>query len=383
MLRHGSACSVGFVPVFLILAASGSSAQETAARGVRIDTLPTGRIVISNPDAVGRGPAPSLVEELRVGSLDDDCSAFGDINSLAVDDAGLIYASDAQTNEIRVFSPAGDCLRTFGGDGDGPGEFVMLAGIAWREPGHVWGLDAVRNRLTVFDSLGSTLATHSLGRSRSASLPWPMWVDKGAHLHIWNPGERRIDRYAPGPELAAVDAFPIPEVEREYYTSTFGDARLRMSARSPIPHSPDIEFTVDRDGEVWLANEATFDLHEITYAGDTLRTVTLRRPAPGLEGRERDSLAAATGLDEARLPQRKPALEEIGVGADGWIWVDTGERPIRAWEVFDAQGIYRGKLVSPVPIEPEPFPVFGAGAVTAVTKGALDVQYVVRLRVVR
>jgi len=365
------------------LAASGSSAQETSARGVRVDTLPNGRIVISNPDSIDRDPTPSLVEELRIGSLDDDCSAFGDVYSLAVDDAGRIYAADAQTNEIRMFSPSGDCLRTFGGAGDGPGEFAMLAGIAWREPGYVWGLDALRNRLTVFDTLGVALETHSLGRSMSASLPWPMWVDEGGGLHIWNPGERRIDRYAPGSGLTAVDAFPIPEVEREYYASTFREAGLRMSARSPIPHSPDIEFTVDRDGEVWLANEATFDLHEITYAGDTLRTVTLRRPAPRLEGRERDSLAVATGLDEARLPQRKPALEEIDVGADGWIWVDTGERPIRAWEVFDPQGIYRGKLVSPVPIEPEPFPVFGAGTITAVTKGALDVQYVVRLRVVR
>ena len=383
MRRHGSVSSIGFALVVSILAAPGCSAQETSARGVRVDTLRNGRIVISNPDLIGRGPAPSLVEELRIGSLDDDCSAFGNAYSLAVDDAGRIYVADAQTNEIRMFSPEGECLRTFGGAGDGPGEFAMLAGIAWREPGHVWGLDALRNRLTVFDTLGSALETHSLGRSMSASLPWPMWVDEGAHLHIWNPGERRIDRYAPGPALTALDAFPIPEVEHEYYTSTYGDARLRMSARAPIPHSPDIEFTVDREGDVWLANEATFDLHKITYAGDTLRTVTLRRPAPRLEGRERDSLAVATGLDEARLPQRKPALEEIAVGADGWIWVDTGERPILAWEVFDAQGIYRGRLVSPLPIEPEPFPVFGAGAITAVTKGALDVQYVVRLRVVR
>lgn len=383
MRRHGSASSIGFVPAILILAASGSSAQEISARGVRVDTLPNGRIVISNPDSISRGPAPSLVEELRVGSLDDDCSAFGDVYSLAVDDAGRIYAADAQTNEIRMFSPEGECLRTFGGAGDGPGEFAMLAGIAWREPGHVWGLDALRNRLTVFDTLGSVLATHSLGPSMSASLPWPMWVDEGAYLHIWNPGDRRIDRYAPGSGLTALDAFPIPEVEREYYTSTFREGGLRMTARSTIPHSPDIEFTVDRDGEVWLANEATFNLHEITYSGDTLRTVTLRRLAPRLEGRERDSLAVATGLDEARLPQRKPVLEEIDVDADGWIWVDTGERPIRAWDVFDAQGIYRGRVVSPVPIEPEPFPVFGAGTITAVTKGALDVQYVVRLRVVR
>ncbi len=382
MHRPGSATSLGFLLV--ALTAAGMSAQSPV-RGVQVDTLPGGRIVISNPDplAVAPGRVPSLEEELRIGSLDDPCSAFGDAFSLTVDNAGRIYVADAQADDIRVFSAEGECLRVFGGAGGGPGEFAMLAGIVWQEPDLLWSMDASHNRLTVFDSRGDVLATHRLGPSRAASLPWPLWSDARGNLHVYNHGERRIDTYAGGPGLTVAGAFPIPEMEVEFYSRTYEAGRFRSRAESPIPHSPSTEFTVDREGEVWLANDATFDLHEVSYSGDTLRTVRLLRPAPRLAGRERDSLAAATGLDERRLPDHKTVLEDVNVGADGWIWVTSAEGAIEAWDVFDADGVYQGVVVPPVPIEPRPFPVFGSGTITGVTKGALDVEYVVRLRVVR
>ena len=49
--------------------------------------------------------------------------------------------------QIRVFSPEGQCLRTFGREGEGPGEFAMLAGIAWQPPGFLWAMDALRKHL--------------------------------------------------------------------------------------------------------------------------------------------------------------------------------------------------------------------------------------------
>ncbi len=109
----------------------------------------------------------------------------------------------------------------------------------------------------------------------------------------------------------------------------------------------------------------------------------LERPPPPLEGRERDSIATARGIPARRLPEHKRVLQRFPVGADGWIWVERGERPIRQWDVFDEGGRYLGSVVPPVPIEDEPFPLFGAGTVTAVTADEWGVQYVVRLRVVR
>ena len=98
------------------------------------------------------GELPLLVEELRIGSVNGTCDAFGQAFSVTVDDAGRIYMADFQANEIRVFDAQGECIRTFGREGEGPGEFRMLAGIAWQPPGLLWAMDAISYRLTAFDS---------------------------------------------------------------------------------------------------------------------------------------------------------------------------------------------------------------------------------------
>ena len=125
-----------------------------------------------------------------------------------------------------------------------------------------------------------------------------------------------------------------------------------------MPHLPRIRWTVSLAGNIWLANTSVFALHETTYGGDTLRTVQLDREAPRLAGRERDSIAAASGIAARRLPAHKRVLEHIRTGPDGWIWIETEGGATRAWEVFDERGYYVGRVASPVPIEKEPFPVF-------------------------
>ena len=352
---------------------------------VQVSTLDGGRALVSSPDepgVAGREP-PKLVEDLRIGSLDGPCDAFGKLYSLAVDQAGRIYAADQLTGEVKVFSPTGDCIRTFGGRGEGPGEFAMLAGVAWQPPGFLWAIDAMGSRMTVFDSLGVPLATHRVGDGRSAGLPWPMWVDGHGDLHHWDPGSRTITKFGTGPELVPLDSTSLPSLPRVAGNVSERWVREGVMVTYGIPHSPRIRFTVDRDGQVWLVTTSSFDLHETTYAGDTLRTVQLRRSPVPLEGRERDSIASARGIASNRLPNSKLLMERIHVAADGWIWVEPREKPTRAWDVFDERGYYLGPVVPPVPIETEPFPVFGAGSVTAVTEDELGVQYIVRLVLTR
>ena len=50
---------------------------------------------------------------------------------------------------------------------------------------------------------------------------------------------------------------------------------------------------------------------------------------------------------------------------------------------FDERGYYVGRVASPVPVEKEPYPLFGADRVTGVTLGEFDVPYIVQLRIVR
>lgn len=377
-----SAIVVGTMPATISVRAD---AQQ---RDIRVDTLDGGRIVVSNPDSPPDGPegVPTLVEILRIGSIEGVCDSFGDVNSLAVDGEGRIYVTDRQRHDIRVFSPRGECVRTIGRSGEGPGEFGWLAGITWQPPGYLWAVDATRNSFTVFDSLGTVLATHPSQVVRAASLPWPLWVDTGGNMHFYHPGFRGIVKYGPGPGLDSLGSFRLPAARRDtrYASTTVGsDGSVRAPSRSPMPFAPDPRWTVNPAGNIWLADNSVFVFHEVTYGGDTLRTVRLDREAPRLEGSERDSVASATGISARRLPERKHAFDRIGTSADGWIWIRTERGATRAWEVFDERGYYVGRVASPVPIEKEPFPIFGSGTITGVTLGELDVPYVVQLRIDR
>ena len=50
--------------------------------------------------------------------------------SVVVGPGGEIFVADA-ADEVRVFGPDGAHIRTFGREGEGPGEFVSLYSLAW------------------------------------------------------------------------------------------------------------------------------------------------------------------------------------------------------------------------------------------------------------
>ncbi len=68
---------------------------------------------------------------------------------------GTVYVADVGSAEIRSFSASGAHLATFGGRGEGPGEFSGLGGLV-RMPGDsIAGIDDfIRMRLNVFDRDG-------------------------------------------------------------------------------------------------------------------------------------------------------------------------------------------------------------------------------------
>ncbi len=371
---------------FAAFAAALVSCQETpSGPGIQVDTLPGGRVVVSNPDAhlVAGGPPLRLVEELRIGSVDGSCDAFGSVVSMTEDESGRIYVADFRNAEITIFTPTGECLRSFGGKGEGPGEFAMLSGIAWQPPGFLWAKDPLNDRLTVFDSAGAVLATHTLEPSLSASIPWRGWVDRQGRLHDFVLSRDVHVRYGTGPDLVVLDTFPVPETpmpEPPTYTQTSGS----IAMMSRLPHSPDSRWAANHDGNIWRARTDVFELHETTYDGDTLRTVRLGRRPERLEGRERDSIADVTGVRASRLPETKEVLGGIYAGADGWTWVSrvsVDRGPVEVFDVFDDGGRYLGPVSSAVAIDLGTKPVFGRGTVLAVTEDELGVQYIVRLRI--
>ena len=377
--------------VGLVLAAIGAwvpMAAPTFASGqsrdleVRVDTLASGRVVVSNPDlaAVGRGRRLELMEELRIGAgADADAlELFGSVISLAVDEDENTYVADYQSREIRVFDREGNFVRTIGRRGEGPGEFSSLAGIVWDRGNRVlWAVDAGGRRFSVFDRSGRTLATQPYGRDTyNAQIPWTGYFDLNGFMCYSEPRNFEMllkGRTPPDGELTIVDSLAVPMGEMDTYT-------VGLEIRF-VPMQPTNNHAVGPDGGVWLSTSSEFRLHKVDFRGDTIRTVELRRPARQLSRSEQDSIATANDIPARQIPRRRPVIGRHLVGPDGWLWVPVeGDS---TWEVFDDFGYHIGRATSPVPLDLPPWIVPGAGTITGVTSDELGVQYVVRLRVQR
>ena len=384
--RRGSdmpALAVPFWAVALALS-STSSACDAFSRDYDawVDTLSTGLVRVYNRDLLRSSPEPdfALVEELRLGREPsgpetERPDVFGDIVGLAVDDLGRIYVADRHSQEIRVFGPQGDFLRRFGGRGDSPGEFQELAGVTWHRSGALLAMDIGARSVTALDSLGTVLGTAGHhDETEDFGYAWRTESDTLGFLYerdrdspSWA-GRVLKQQLLADFTLATVDTIVLPEREPHF---------------DSLPTNWRALWSVDPDGSVWHGNTNRFRFLKVADRSDTTLSVELRRPAPRLEGRERDSLGAAWGLPSNVLPRYKAVLTSFHVARDGriWAWNPHVHQTWGRWEVFDASGYHLGQVATPEVLSTAPPPLFGHGTITGVVENGTGSHYVVRLRV--
>src|SRR5689334_21313768 len=100
-------CKSG-APLLLLLATAGCGrdlASDTAALPPALRIFHEDRLVL--------GDSPDAPAELL----------FGDVRGIRTDGEGRIYVADVLAMKVRVFSPAGEHLRSLGERGRKPGEF--------------------------------------------------------------------------------------------------------------------------------------------------------------------------------------------------------------------------------------------------------------------
>lgn len=86
----------------------------------------------------------------------------GDLRGLAVDrERGLVYVVDAQASQIEVFTTAGQHVRSWGSEGQGPGQFADGGReVTVDAEGDVWVADYGNYRFMEFSSTGELLGTY-------------------------------------------------------------------------------------------------------------------------------------------------------------------------------------------------------------------------------
>ena len=357
-----------------------------------------GRTLVVNP---GAGPGEPgihwrLVDEFRLGDiLGDGPNSFGDISDIAVDRDGRIFVLDVGAREVRAFDGRGRYLRRMAGNGQGPGEliyFPMAAGpndgmhIVWHPPNRVWVGSWLQH--LVLDSLGNEVGRASLrpvsgGNTRSqvmrADAEFAYYevtrgqaVTSGDLEYDRNTHVVRFPRAQGETVLADGDTIWIETrhvtVSLPEMRSVPGRGQLAVSVSKASPEQ--IAWTVG-NGNVWLAHRSAYRFHEVTFGGDTIRTVELGNPPP-----------PPPPPEAAHSAEFDPRIASLHVSPEGWLWVtrEGHEDEATTWDLFDNCGLYRGAVAAPDGHRLWAVHVIDEGTVYGVVSDALDLDYVLRLQ---
>src|SRR5690606_26450613 len=121
---------ISLAPLAMGILLGCSEARVQRAGTAQIDTLPDGRIEVTNSGAPAWAPGSEwrLVQDLRLGTENTaGPEQFNRIAALLADSLGMIYVLDLLAQEIRVFDSTGVFSHTIGRKGEGPGEFTDAA----------------------------------------------------------------------------------------------------------------------------------------------------------------------------------------------------------------------------------------------------------------
>ncbi len=390
-----------FVTHAFRLAATGAVLQGAACdrarltdfRLARVDTLPGGVVVVSNP-AKGLWASTTawrLEEDLRLGAAEGDpMETFGRVTGLQLDPAGRIYVLDGVSQEIRVFDREGRFERLIGRKGSGPGEFKEGIGMSWDPRGNLWVADQGNARFTVFDA--ETGAARTKPRPMNTfTFAWRGGITEGGAIYDFALIRRgtayreAVMRYDTSGSFS--DTLLLPE----FTESTFDIRAEKMQAVVAVPYAPRRVWQLDPRGYVWIGVANRYEIVQQTLAGDTARIVKRAWDPIPVEDAERDSAIAALErsfsgyrADASRVPRSKPAFERFDLDDHAYLWVATPRQrgvPGTAFDVFDPDGLFLGTVAVPTAISWYAPLVIRGGSLLTVTTDEAGVEYVVRVRI--
>lgn len=293
---------------------------------------------------------------------------------------GSVAVGDGGAHRVRIYDPAGRHLVSFGGPGEGPGEFGVL-GLIGRVHGDSIGVwDPRRKRVTVFSRTGRA-RTGPAVEVDGIIVPAIGWAGDGSV--VVTPTFTMADAMGARPgETRGQTRYVVVRPDGRTDTLLVLRGREVLVTRSDRSYIP-LAVLFGRNGhlaasaEAFVAGESdTFELSLRAWDGRLLTVI--RRPGPARavttvelrlaqeaaeEARRRSLDIAGTAARGAVTAVRRPSNAETGpphrsthphfdglvIDATGHIWVRESAigSATRSWLVFDPDGIWLGAMSIP------------------------------------
>ncbi len=379
----------GFCLVLLSVALTTVSCSRGGGAGHWEGTISdsAGIRVVQNPDAGlwGPGEAWTFTEALTIGAdVGDPDHEFGHVTSIEVDPEGLIYVFDRMAGQLRVYDQAGKHLRTFGGQGEGPGEFSGgAAGAFLTRDGRLLVPDLGNLRISSLSLGGEFLGSVMVSYASGFPVRWD--ADGSGSVLV----QRRAMGFNEDPELDAGDPLVRigPDGEEETLVLLPKAETVWMEGAAPRFRyfATEPSWDVGPSGTLRTAMTQSYRI-ELRGPDGTLRSVVTKpweeRPVTEADrGRFEGLLRAAldrAGLSPAAIDRQIdnlsygstfPAFNQIMEGPEGTTVVqridvledidalDLSEEMSRrlgsrSWDAFDAEGRFLGTFDLPARFTP-------------------------------
>lgn len=370
-----NAAPARLLPVLAVAAALASCETESSTGGPTRETLPNGAILVRYPglpavDSVGPEVAEARVE-LRFGSRDgdDDALIFGRIGGIQAAGDGSIYVLDGQVEEVRVFSPDGEPLRTIVGRGEGPGEVsdaggIILSGdtVLWIRDvrkGVIVGVDPYGGEVGRFNRLGYDLADFWSGvfdeRGRYWLNVYHGDAQRSGNITTAGPHPETYWRYYKSYDLStqALDSVPLGERVTRSYLFDVGNTMGIMR----IPFVSSDVTAVRPSGGFWHSGNTAYRIVRTSEQGDTLIVIEAAMPAQPVTSEERAAYIDRTvrgrpGQRRAAeraadlIPDFKPVFEGLFVDDEDRLWAKrtTPGEALPFYDLFSEGGDHLGSV---------------------------------------
>lgn len=373
----------------------GDPADEGIELAARVDTV-SGVVHVSN---TGEPPEWELAPILSIGprlALDSDTpEAFGSVYGIAFGAGGDIFVADGLNREVRVFGPSGEHLRTFGRQGEGPGEFRNLNSLAW-VGSKLLTLDFGVGRVGEFSPGGEWLGQRSefggIGGGGGTLRLYPVLANQ-AFVLTYSPA--RGEMIFAGHDDAGPTGDTLPILSAPEGTVSGIRCTSETMLRSyPIPFAPRIVQHPAPGGRIYSAVTDQYRI-AVTHGADTVRIIERELPAEPVSDEEweagneeyyaflDENPSAACEPRRPDKPVAMPFVEDLFVAPDGRLWVEVVRAAGNRWEVYDPTGALVGAMLAP---ERSTAPAFGMEGRLATARrdslglGHVDVYQVVESR---
>lgn len=382
---------------------AGCANSESAAHwSSHIDTLTSGVIAVTSSPPASDAATWVLEEDLRIGSANEPgAGSFGQIKGLAVSDSGLIAVLDAQAQEIRVFDADGRHVATHGRKGGGPGEFTSAFGLMTSSRDLLYVPDHQNARMSVVDMEKGFITSYPLTFLRYG-FTWDGAMREDDHIvlpsMVFETRRSLLRIYSP--EMTQVDSILLPEVAVADENDPPGAYAWEAPGGMPrgyarVPFFASGVSLLDRSGNVWSSPTGSAEYHvaHMRHSGDTMLTITTQRPPVPVTPAERDSAFQSVldalseygvkDLDPSKIPDVKPAVLALLESEEGDLWVQTSSPDsLTRYDIYRRDGTPKGSVTSDLSVLRWVRPIVRGEHFYAVVTDDLDVQYVVRARLV-